>query len=124
MQKGGWDNDELNTYEDEKIQTIVHPSVYTTLQRYQKLDPAVRKFIAKNVPEYRDISLVPSKKQTSVALESLFFPTDYRKVSINSNLFIRFPDLSPTFPLRSITTAEGVDELIRVSRLCFVTAPF
>lgn len=117
LEKGGWSSDELNAYEDKTIEGIVHHSVYATLHRPQKLDPPVRKFISKNVPEYRDISITPTKAQTTEALEPLFFPPDYRNVSIHTNIFVRFPELSPLFPLRSISTPAGVDELIRVSFL-------
>lgn len=118
LAKGGWDSEELNNYEDEKIEGIVHPSVYATLHRAQKLDPPVRKFISKYVPEYRDITAKPAKVKTAELLEPLFFPPDYKNVTIHSNIFLRFPELSPLFPFRSMSTCNGVDELIRVSRFC------
>lgn len=62
-----------------------------------------------------DENLKLRKNETSAVLDALFFPEDYEAVTIQSNIFLRFPDLSPVHPFRCLSTLASMEELIRVS---------
>lgn len=111
----GIDPVELRESEQRMLQTLVtDEKLYDELTKGQKLDKEIKTFIALMLPPMRNPSIPISKAETAAQMNALFIPQNWDIVSINSSLFLRFPDLSPLCPFRRILTSDAFDHLRNV----------
>lgn len=107
----------MEEFEDEQLKALVDKSVIDKMDtgKQQMLDLSTRKWIAINVPDLFDPYVDVENKMSEARLHKLFYPEDISKASVHNNIYLRFPELSPTFMLRDIETAKALSFLVKVS---------
>ena len=114
--------DELDRKDRDLFNEIVDDRVaQRVFSRKRKFDDAVTTWWALHLPEFRTPGLSADKSRTTSLLRPLFMPDEFDEKSANINrlFYLRFPDYSPTYVLRDLSSEDAITELnnVRVPRL-------
>jgi hypothetical protein len=105
---GGWKYDEVLAWQEVLANAISEPlKSWATKTSKQSLDAHTRQFLfILTYPLWQPKHSRPNNTETKKCLDSVFYPQKLTNATPYNNLWLRFPDLAPTFPWRQLTTSN------------------
>jgi hypothetical protein len=111
-----WDYEALIKYEEEekkKISPIILEEIGKSSD--MKLDIDIRLWLYINTKHIWKPGVRPNRSITTAAVLPLFAPSNLSETTPYNYIFLRFPDLSPTFLFRDIRTENAMLKYRNVS---------
>jgi hypothetical protein len=117
--------EELERFEDAKLKALVDRDIYERMvnANAQKHDLSVRRFIVLNAPDLLDPAQGVDNNRTKLLMSPVFTPESIEELTIFNCFFLRFPDYSPNWPMRSIKTDHEFRLLVKVREPSVFTRP-